>query len=177
MVTDTSLAIVTVALEERVESALLVAVTCTTAGNGKSAGAPKTPPAVIVPAVALPPVTPLTLHVTLVSLAFVTVAAKLWVFPRSIEELEGFTVTPTDGGGGVGGGAADPVPPPTQPCVKPAAAKVKTKITSPRFALAAAIQFCGRGRMPFGHCRRKASENRLGFRPGVRSRSPTLDRG
>lgn len=101
----------------------------------------------------VPPATPFTLQVTLVSLAFVTVAANVCAFPKSTEALEGVTVTPIDGGGGVGGGAADPVPPPTQPCVNPAAAKRKAEITGQSFVSAAAalahlVSFCVRGRMP-----------------------------
>jgi hypothetical protein len=61
-------------------------------------------------------------------------------------------VTLIDGGGGVGGGAADPVPPPTQPCVNPAAAKRSAEITAQSFVLGAAVlphlvPFCVRGRM------------------------------
>ncbi len=45
-------------------SAVLVACTLTDAVAGKSAGAVKRPPALIVPTVALPPEMPFTLHLT-----------------------------------------------------------------------------------------------------------------
>jgi hypothetical protein len=60
-----------------VVSAMEVAVTATVAGVGTAAGAVYTPLLEIIPTVALPPVTPLTLQVTVVLDAFVTVAVKV----------------------------------------------------------------------------------------------------
>jgi hypothetical protein len=72
-----SLVIANVPAPDFVESAWLVAVICTVAGDGRSAGAAYTPTGVIVPSAAFPPGTPLTLQVTAMSVAFVTVAAKV----------------------------------------------------------------------------------------------------
>ena len=102
----TSLAIVTFALAVFVVSAWLVAVTCGAGFTGKSGGAVYTPAEVIVPRAALPPGTPLTLHVTVVSSEFFTVAAKVCEFPSRTVALVGVTLTLTSvaGGSGVGGG-------------------------------------------------------------------------
>jgi hypothetical protein len=54
-----------------------VAVTVTVAGVGTAAGAVYAPLLEIIPTVALPPLTPLTLQVTAVLDAFVTVAVKV----------------------------------------------------------------------------------------------------
>jgi hypothetical protein len=110
-----SLATVTLAVADFVGSAWLVAVTCTTAREGRSAGAVYVPSAAIVPVAALPPATPFTLQVTLASVAFFTVAMNSWVFPRMTDALPGFTDTVIDGGGGGGGGPTKPAPPPAQP--------------------------------------------------------------
>jgi len=72
-----SLVIVTLAEPDFVGSAWLVAVTCTILGEGKSAGAVYTPPAVIVPSVVVPPTTPLTLQLTAVSVMFDTTAVNV----------------------------------------------------------------------------------------------------
>ena len=61
---EMSLVTVTAAVSDFVASAWLVAVTCTFAGEGKSAGAVYTPPGVIVPVAALPPAVPFTLQFT-----------------------------------------------------------------------------------------------------------------
>jgi hypothetical protein len=55
-------------------SALLTASTVTVAGDGKTAGAVYSPPAEIVPVLALPPVTSFTSHVTLVFVVPATLA-------------------------------------------------------------------------------------------------------
>ena len=60
---------------ERVKSWFETAVTVTVAGDGTLAGAVNTPLAEIVPSVVLPPAIPPTCHVTVISAAFVTVAA------------------------------------------------------------------------------------------------------
>jgi len=52
------------------------------------------------------------LHVTAVSVVFVTVTARVWELPRRTEPLVGETVTAIEGGGG---GGAVPVLPPPQP--------------------------------------------------------------
>ena len=67
-----SLVIVSCAVADFVGSAWLVAVTWTIAGEGRSPGAVYTPLAVIVPVDALPPETPLTLQITVESVALVT---------------------------------------------------------------------------------------------------------
>lgn len=138
-----SLVIVTAAVADFVASAWLVAVTCTVAGDGKSTGALYTPAGVIVPAAAFPPGIPFTLQLTLVSVAFVTVAVNVAWFPSTTDPLWGVMVTPIEGGGGGGG---EPAPPPPQPNVHaPAMRRVMTAI------LAVPNLFpllCGRGRIP-----------------------------
>jgi len=98
-----SLTIVTLALADFVASAWLVAVTCTADGDGRSCGAVYVPSVAIVPTAALPPTIEFTLHVTPVSLLFVTVAANFFVLPSSTEALAGETLTWVGGGGGGGG--------------------------------------------------------------------------
>jgi len=107
-----SLVIVKLAVPDFVESAWLVAVICTVAGDGRSGGAVYTPVDVIVPRVAFPSATPLTLQFTAVSVVFVTVATNVSWFPSTTDPVVGDTVTPMDGGGGGGGGAL-PAPQPS----------------------------------------------------------------
>jgi len=107
-----SLVIVKLAVPDFVESAWLVAVICTVAGDGRSGGAVYTPVDVIVPRVAFPPATPLTLQFTAVSVVFGTVATNVSWFPSTTDPVVGVTVTPMDGGGGGGGGAL-PAPQPS----------------------------------------------------------------
>lgn len=133
--------IVTVALF--VKSAWLVAVTCTDAGDGKSAGAVYTPAVVILPSVAVPPVVPFTLQVTAVFVVFCTVAVNINWFPSSTVVLETVTLTVICGGGGGGG---ELVVNAVQPSVHAPATD------SPRKIILAAPRFFfflrGRGRMP-----------------------------
>jgi hypothetical protein len=68
---------VTVARADRLGSATETAPTVTAAGEGTLAGAMKTPAGEMVPTVASPPVTPLTCHVTAVSLVLLTVAVNV----------------------------------------------------------------------------------------------------
>src|SRR5277367_1341747 len=110
-----SLVIVSSAVADFVVSASLVAVTCTIADAGRSAGAVYVPPDVIVPVAEAPPGTPFTLHVTLLFVVFVTVAVSVCELPSSTAALVGVTDTLTSGGGGVGGGVLRPVLPPPQP--------------------------------------------------------------
>jgi len=115
-----SLTMVTVADACFVESATLCAVTTAVGGTGKFAGAEYTPAALIVPLLALPPLTPFTLQETLVSRALLTVATNVCVFPNSTEALPGVIATLTDGvgggaGGGGGGSTAGLAPVPAQP--------------------------------------------------------------
>jgi hypothetical protein len=90
-----------------------------------------------------------------VSVALVTVAVNVCVFPSSTELLAGVTVTlMDDGGGGGGGAAAELAPPPPQPVVHALAARRAS------VAPAAVLAFCAkavanfippsveRGRMP-----------------------------
>jgi hypothetical protein len=116
-----SLAIATLAVADFVGSALLVAVTCTLAGDGKSAGAVNIPELVIVPLDTLPPETPFTLQVTVVSAVFFTVAMKVIVFPSNTALLCGVIATVICGGGG--GGAWTNAAPPEQPDVQTPIAK------------------------------------------------------
>jgi len=90
-----SLVIVTLAVPDFVESALLVAVTTTLADKGKSAGAVNTPPVLIVPVAVLPPGTPFTLQLTDVSVAFFTVAVNVIALPSNTEALAGAIDTVT----------------------------------------------------------------------------------
>jgi len=116
-----------VAVADLVASATLVAVICAVMDAGRSAGAVYTPVALIVPAVALPLATPLTLQVTLVSVALVTVALKVCVLPSTTEALLGVIATVTEAGvggrGGGGGSAAELTPPPPQPSMHALAAR------------------------------------------------------
>src|SRR5579859_49335 len=109
-----SLAIVSCAVPDFVESAWLVAATITVVGEGRSAGAVYTPSAVIVPAEALPAGIPFTLQLTVVFGVFVTVAANVCEFTSRIDAVVGVTVTVIAGaGGGEGGGSTtDPAAPP-----------------------------------------------------------------
>jgi len=111
-----SLAIVTLTVADFVGSAWLVAVTCTVTGDGKSAGAVYTPAAVIVPVAALPPETPFTLQLTVVSVVFFTVAVKVSILPSNTEPLGGAIDTVICGGGG--GGAWTKAAPPAQPQIQ-----------------------------------------------------------
>lgn len=58
----------------------------------------------MVPVAGVPADMPLTLQVTLVSVAPVTVAVKLCAFPKSSEAVGGATLMLTDEGDGIGGG-------------------------------------------------------------------------
>ena len=107
-----SLVTATFAVADFVVSALLVAVTWTVAGEGRSAGAVYTPAVVIVPSVAFPPATALTLQLTAVSVVFATEAANVAWFPSTTDPLGGVTATSIPGGGGGGGGEAPPAPHP-----------------------------------------------------------------
>jgi len=140
-----SLTIVAAALSDIVASAWLVAVICTVADAGKSAGAVYTPSDVIVPDVALPPGAPFTLQVTAVSAVFATFAENGSAFPSITDALFGETVTVMDGGGG-GGGTDGLAPPPPQPIVHaPAAGRTNRKILAVRSLLRSHGE---RGRIP-----------------------------
>ena len=88
-----SLVMVSVAPADFVGSAWLVAVTCTVAGVGRSAGAVYAPVELIVPTVAFPPATPFTLQLTLVFVEFWTVAWNAAGLPSSTVPLAGVIVT------------------------------------------------------------------------------------
>ena len=79
-----------------------------------STGALYTPAEVIVPKVAFPPGTPLTLQLTAVSAVFVTVAVNVAWFPSKTDALVGFTRTCIVGSGG---GGDDETLPAVQPSV------------------------------------------------------------
>jgi hypothetical protein len=134
---------VTLAEPDFEASAWLVAVTCTLAVAGRSAGAVYAPVDVIVPTTELPPAMPLTLQLTLVSVVFVTVAVNVNWFPSTREPLAGSTVTVMEGGGG-GGGATAPTPP--QPTVHAPAARRAMKPNLAFLSFFALLR--GRGRMP-----------------------------
>jgi len=108
-----SLVIANVPVADFVESAWLVAVTCTVSGDGMSAGAVYTPTDVIVPCVAFPPGKPFTLQLTAVSVVFVTAAINVAWPPSKTDPFVGVKVTTMDGGGG--GDSDDPDAP--QPSV------------------------------------------------------------
>jgi len=110
-----SLVIAKVPVPDFVESAWLVAVTCTVAGDGMSAGAVYTPADVIVPTAAFPPGTPFTLQLTAVSVVFVAAAINVAWSPSKTDPFVGVTVTTMDGGGGGGGDSDEPAAP--QPIV------------------------------------------------------------
>jgi hypothetical protein len=106
-----SLVTATFAVADFVASAWLVAVTCTVAGDGRSAGAVYMPTGVIVPRVELPPGTPFTPQLTAVSVVLVTVAVKVAWPPSTTDPFAGFTDTSITGGGG-GDSDAPPAPQP-----------------------------------------------------------------
>ena len=110
-----SLVIAKVPVPDFVESAWLVAVTCTVAGDGMSAGAVYPPADVIVPTAAFPPGTPFTLQLTAVSVVFVAAAINVAWPPSKTDPFVGVTVTTMDGGGGGGGDSDEPAAP--QPIV------------------------------------------------------------
>ena len=74
-------------------------------GPAKFAGAVYMPVAEIIPSAPLPPSTPFTAQTTVVSVAFVTFAVNVCVFPRITVVLEG-----------AGVGVTSPVPRLEQPC-------------------------------------------------------------
>ena len=117
-----SLVITSVPVPDFVESAWLVAVTCTVTGEGMSTGAVYTPAEVIVPSVAFPPGTPLMLQLTAVSDVFVTAAVNVTWFPNKTDAFVGFAVTAI-GGGGEGDGGEDETLPEVQPSVHAASAR------------------------------------------------------
>ena len=117
-----SLVITSVPVPDFVKSAWLVAVTCTVAGEGVSRGAVYTPAEVIVPGVAFPPGTPLTLQLTAVSPVFVTAAVNITWFPNKTDAFVGFAVTAIGGGGGGSGGEGETLPA-VQPSVHAAFAR------------------------------------------------------
>jgi len=163
MATLMSLAIVTPAEAGFVGSALLVAVTCTLAGDGKSPGAVYTPAVVIVPTVAFPPETPFTLQLTVVSVLFFTVAVNVMVFPSSTEPLDGATATVICGGGG-GGGCTKPAPL-TQPHAQ---AHTARSVRKAMLASGVLPFFCWeRGRMP-SELQAKGQRKQRGWEIGVR---------
>jgi hypothetical protein len=140
-----SLVTVSAAVSDFVASAWLVALTCTVAGEGRSAGAVYTPPVVVVPTVALPPAISSTLQLTVVSAVFVTVAVNMAVFPSSMGPLGPVTVTTMAEGGG-GGGGTELEPPAPQPTAHaPAARRATTRLL---VVLNFLPSNCGRGRIP-----------------------------
>jgi hypothetical protein len=113
-----------VTVADLLASARLVAVICAVVEAGRSGGAVNTPAALIVPVVALPPAMPLTLQVTLASLALLTAATKACVAPSTTDALPGVMVTLMEGGEGCGeGSAAELAPVPAQPSMHALAAR------------------------------------------------------
>jgi hypothetical protein len=157
-----SLVIAKLAVPDFVESAWLVAVTCTVAGDGRSAGAVYTPADVITPTVAFPPGTPLTLQLTVVSDVFVTVAVRVVWFPSSTDAFVGVTFTVIAGGGGGGGGDAPPAPQPSVHAPSARTAMATVVVVQDFLAL-----LCERDRMPSqkqAKGQRKAKEKALGIK-------------
>ena len=153
-----SLVTVSCAVADFVESASLVAVIWTIDGEGKSLGAVYTPAELMVPLDTLPPGTSFTLHLTFMSVVFVTVAANVCEFPSKTEPLLGVTVTLMDCGGGGGGGAVTEPAPPPQPVIHiPIARAVRNGKRAATGMAGHAVYldftfpvFCGRGRMQGG---------------------------
>jgi len=137
-----SLVIAKVPVPDFVESARDVAVTCTVAGEGMSAGAVYTPADVIVPSAAFPPGTPFTLQLTAAFEVFVTVATKVAWLPSTTEPFVGFTVTSI--AGGCGGGELMPTA--LQPSVH--APSTRSAMTTIVFVLDIFPLLCERDRMP-----------------------------
>ena len=109
IVSDTVALTVTVAEPDFVLSATEIAVIVTVSCAGTVAGAVYSPPDVIVPTVALPPVTPLTCQVTEVSVALATVAVNCCVpEPACRVTVAGETVTETGCAGAVIVRSAEP---------------------------------------------------------------------
>src|SRR5947207_3049389 len=90
---------VTCAEADFVGSAWDTAVTVTMAGFGTTAGAVYRPELDIVPTVALPPVTPLPCHVTVVLLVFWTVLVNCCILPALAALDTGEIETPTTAAG------------------------------------------------------------------------------
>jgi hypothetical protein len=86
---------VTLAVSDFVLSATEIAFTVTGFDAGTVVGAVKSPVALIVPVVELPPVTLFTCHVTAVFDVFATVAVNCCVNPTWTLGVLGLTVTPT----------------------------------------------------------------------------------
>jgi hypothetical protein len=93
--------IVTVAEADLVVSACDTALTVTVAGLGTLAGAVYRPAELMVPTVASPPATSLTLQLTAVLVVFRTVAVNWVVLPTGTVAAVGEMVMETAGGGGV----------------------------------------------------------------------------
>src|SRR5207302_4834143 len=89
---------VTLAVSDFALSATEIAFTVTGFGAGTVVGAVKSPVALIVPVVELPPVTLFTCHVTAVFDVFATVAVNCCVNPTWTLGVLGLTVTTTAGG-------------------------------------------------------------------------------
>ena len=115
------------------------------------------------PVIGLPPAMPLMLQETVVSVAPVTVAAKVCVLPKRTEAVAGVIVTAEGGGGSGGGGTtaeAALAPPvlPAQPSVKAATEKRMRSGSAEKHGLTASLDsvraFSERGRM----VRRNAGE-------------------
>src|SRR5580698_7757496 len=114
---------------EMLGASVIKAVMVTLAGFGMITGAVYKPALVMVPTVALPPVTPFTCQVTAVSLVLVTVAVNCCCEPSCTLAVAGETVTV-----GVTGGVG--LPPPQAERVRTtsaaAAARIALFITRPR---------------------------------------------
>jgi hypothetical protein len=100
-----------------------------------------TPPTVIVPRLAFPPDTPLTLHDTASSEEFFTVAVNVSWFPSVTTPLVGKIVTLISKGGGGGSGVI--VAQPTLQLVAASNVVKRMLLAKKSFVLR-----CGRGRMP-----------------------------
>jgi hypothetical protein len=102
------------------------------------------PALVIVPTVAFPPATLLTLQATVVFVVLVTFAVNVAELPSSTELLVPVTVTTMAGGGG--GGDTLATEPPPQPSAKDSATR---RAHSAKFFAAICFSFLReRGRMP-----------------------------
>lgn len=140
--------------------ATLVAVTCSVAGDGRSAGAVYMPLDEIVPSEELPPEIPLTLQVTAVLLVPETAAFNCIVLPSKTLPVGGVTETETCGGGG--GGVPELAPPPAQPG---RAVAIARRLSNCKRTGVCIINLLGRERrrMPAGMQARCQSDVALGY--------------
>lgn len=146
-------------------SAALAACTWTVAGEERIAGAVNRPPGEIVPSVALPPITPLTDHSTVVFVVFETVAVRVVVVPSKTVVVTALTLTLTD----EPPGESDELAPmaPAHPAVARAAAIARNSSGLPRERLRYGER-CASNTAAF-ECKASASDERAKPQSSVRA--------